>query len=541
MDKHLVVEVDQPDETRSINNAASSEKRLSAHSSDDVSAVFDPPEEEEESIPWAHLTTKERSIRVGLIIYRVVGLITLLYFFVFSLGLMSASFKVLGGRAQGEIFAFVENPVAGIMVGILVTVLVQSSSTSTSIVVGLVGASSPNGTSLTIKQAIPIIMGCNIGTSITATLVSFIHSTKPVEFERAFGGAQINWIYNALVVGVMIILEVSFGFMEIVSEALTKALTDDSGATFTSPVAAVVDPLADLFLKADTDALERVAQGIEVNHSLIEKGIMRDAVDKTDLNDEGASALMLVFSLIVMIISLILLVKLLSSVLKGTAVAWLNKALDYNHYLAMLVAVGVTILVQSSSITTSTLVPLMGIGAINLQQVLPLTLGANIGTTITALLAAMSTSATDALQIAFVHVLFNCIGTAIWYPIPYLRAVPIFAARVLGNVVATRRWLAISHVAGAFIIVPAVLLGLSIAHEIALIVGCVLLGVGSVGGAFYYWYFIHRKRLATMLSTSDDPLLADDKTYREVSEGSISSSEPLKSGEDDNATYAHVS
>ena len=59
------------------------------------------------------------------------------------------------------------NPVVGVMIGVLVTVLVQSSSTSTTIIVGLVATDVP------VRTAIPMIMGSNIGTSVTNTIVSF--------------------------------------------------------------------------------------------------------------------------------------------------------------------------------------------------------------------------------------------------------------------------------------------------------------------------------------------------------------------------------
>uniref|UniRef100_A0A6A7G9M0 Sodium-dependent phosphate transport protein 2A-like n=2 Tax=Hirondellea gigas TaxID=1518452 RepID=A0A6A7G9M0_9CRUS len=420
-------------------------------------------------INWSSRTRKGKAIAIGRILFKAFALLSMLYFFIFSLGLMGTSFKVIGGRAQGGIFGFVNDPIAGIMVGILVTVLVQSSSTSTSIVVGLVSVDSEN--SLTVRQAIPIIMGCNIGTAVTATLVSFIHSAKVDEFRRAFAGAQLNWIYNVLIVIILLVVEYFAHFLEITSDALTSLLTGGSTGSFNSPISAAVAPFVNVFIHADESKLEELAQGVEIEGSLIDDGFMQN----TSLSDEGAAALMLVLSLIVMIVALVMLVKLLSSVLKGAAKDWLNKALNFNRYIAMLVGVGVTIMVQSSSITTSTMIPLIGIGVITLEQMLTLTIGANIGTTITALLAALSTDSTFGLQIALVHLLFNIIGMLMLYPIPYLRRIPMKGAEIIGDAVASRRWLSVLHVAGVFVLIPLALLGLSIGDPIALIVGCAVM------------------------------------------------------------------
>uniref|UniRef100_A0A3Q2PE25 Sodium-dependent phosphate transport protein 2A n=1 Tax=Fundulus heteroclitus TaxID=8078 RepID=A0A3Q2PE25_FUNHE len=109
-------------------------------------------------------------------------LFLILYIFVCSLDVLSSAFQLAGGRVAGEIFqenAILSNPVAGLVVGILVTVLVQSSSTSTSIIVSLVSSGL-----LDVQSAIPIIMGSNIGTSVTNTIVALMQAGDREEFER---------------------------------------------------------------------------------------------------------------------------------------------------------------------------------------------------------------------------------------------------------------------------------------------------------------------------------------------------------------------
>ena len=117
---------------------------------------------------------------------KIIGVLASIYFFLMGLDMMGSSFLVLGGKGAGDLFTIVDNPITGLMVGILATVLVQSSSTSTSIVVGLVGAGQ-----VSVKYAIPIIMGANIGTSVTNTIVSMAHAGERLELERAFSGATV--------------------------------------------------------------------------------------------------------------------------------------------------------------------------------------------------------------------------------------------------------------------------------------------------------------------------------------------------------------
>lgn len=85
------------------------------------------------------------------------GVVFFLYFFLVGLDLLANGAKVLGGCAAGALFGDQSNPVAGLMVGILATVLIQSSSSTTSIIVSLVGAGS-----ITVKAGIYMVMGANV-------------------------------------------------------------------------------------------------------------------------------------------------------------------------------------------------------------------------------------------------------------------------------------------------------------------------------------------------------------------------------------------
>jgi sodium-dependent phosphate cotransporter len=87
-----------------------------------------------------------------------------LYFFLFSIELLGSSAKVLGGCSAGGLFGDNTNPVGALVVGMLATVLIQSSSTTTSIIVSLVGADA-----VSVRSGIYMVMGANIGTSVTNT------------------------------------------------------------------------------------------------------------------------------------------------------------------------------------------------------------------------------------------------------------------------------------------------------------------------------------------------------------------------------------
>ena len=117
-----------------------------------------------------------------------------------------------------------------------------------------------------------------------------------------------------------------------------------------------------------------------------------------------------------------------------------------------------TVMMQSSSITTSMMIPLVGAGVVTLEQLLPFTLGANIGTTITTMLAALATGNPAAVTVAFSHLLFNVTASLIIYLPPPLRAVPLALARGLGRLARQRRWLAAAYILVFFYGLPIVLL-----------------------------------------------------------------------------------
>jgi sodium-dependent phosphate cotransporter len=113
-----------------------------------------------------------------------------------------------------------------------------------------------------------------------------------------------------------------------------------------------------------------------------------------------------------------------------------------------------TVAVQSSSITTSILVPLVAAGVLTLRNAFPVTLGANIGTTVTALLASIAADTHDALVIALAHVVFNVLGILIIYPSPRIRQIPLILAELTAAAAVRRKSVVAIYVIGLFIVVP---------------------------------------------------------------------------------------
>ncbi|MDH3744363.1 MAG: Na/Pi symporter [Acidobacteriota bacterium] len=357
--------------------------------------------------------------RGGSTVLRAVLLALLLYGFFLGLDLMGLAFKLFGKGFAETLIESTANPFVGLFIGILATTLVQSSSTTTSMTVALVAAGG-----LTIEGAIPIIMGANIGTSVTNTLVSLAHVNRREEFRRAFAGATVHDFFNWLAVLVFLPLEMTTHYLARTSTYLASALEGVGGTKLFNPLKAIVRPLA------------KWVQDV--------------------LSDSGA--LVLAAGVLLLILCLKFLVDLLKVVMTGRAEGVLHRTLFRSAPAAIVAGVLMTVMVQSSSITTSVMVPLVGAGVVTLRQVFPYTIGANIGTTVTAMLAALSTGSTASVTVAFAHLLFNLSASAVIYLPPPVRAIPLALAEAVGRIGAENRLLAAVYILGLFFALPILLL-----------------------------------------------------------------------------------
>lgn len=347
----------------------------------------------------------------------------LIYVFLVGVSSLEAGIRFLGEDTQERLFSAATNPIAALCIGILGTVLVQSSSASTSIIVGLV-ASGVVG----VDDAIPMVMGANIGTTVTNTLVSLGHIRQSNEFRRAFAAATVHDFFNVLAVLVLLPLELLFGVISNTATWLSERLVGSAGTEWKSPVKA--------WVKEPVGWLESMWEAVGASGTL-----------------EGV--LLVLTGLAIILGSLTLITKNMRALVAERVERSVNAMLSRGGgTLAMLLGLAITIAVQSSSITTSILVPLAGAGVITLKNAYPVTLGANVGTTITALLASLAASSPEALTVALAHTTFNVFAILALYVIPIARNVPIVAAEWLAGVAVERRTLAVAYVAFMFIVLP---------------------------------------------------------------------------------------
>lgn len=353
-----------------------------------------------------------------------------LYLFLVSIGLMGTAFKGFGKSFSENLIKTTSNPFIGLFIGLLATSLVQSSSTTTSIVVGIVASGA-----LTISNAIPIIMGANIGTTVTNTLVSLGHITRKEEFKRAIAGATVHDFFNLICVAILLPLELAMGLLEKTARILAELFANFGGIKFTSPVKTATKP-AIIFIK------HLFTERLHIPHN-------------------AAYLLILAVSAALLFLSMFYIVKLMKSLILSRTETVLSNIIGRNGFIGILAGLIFTIIVQSSSITTSLLIPLVGAGIITVELAFPITMGANIGTTTTAILASFATGNIAAVTIAFVHLLFNIIGVCLIYPIKIFRNIPMSLAKSLGNLAFKKRRYAIIYMASVFFIIPIVLITIS--------------------------------------------------------------------------------
>jgi sodium-dependent phosphate cotransporter len=360
---------------------------------------------------------------------RAATVLALLFLFLVGVNGLSDGFTSLSSGLLQTFFAATENPFMGLMVGILATTLVQSSSVTTSLIVALVAA--PENP-LPIANAVPMIMGANIGTTVTNSIVSLAHVRRREEFRRAFSVATCHDFFNFIAVAVLLPLEMATGYLRYTATKLSSMLTGLGGLEYDSPIKgalkAAVNPL-----KATIAAVFESPQIEAVVLIAISGGLIFTA--------------------------LMLLVKTMRAAMHSRVESIVSRALDRQALLAMLVGVIVTVMVQSSSITTSLLVPLAGAGLLTLRRAFPITIGANIGTTVTALLAALAATGQNAragITIALVHLLFNLSGTLMIYPVQRIRNIPLAAAEWLADTAVRSRQWALAYIVILFYGLPAV-------------------------------------------------------------------------------------
>lgn len=148
--------------------------------------------------------------------FKLIAIFSTLYFFMFSSGLLSKAFELASYHYTGYFIrnsGFLQNPFVGLMVGIVTTVIFQSSGAVTSVLVTIVGSGF-----ITVRESIPIIMGANVGTSVTNTVVSLIVYKNKSNLGTAITAGIVHDMYNMMSVIFMLPVELLFHPLEVSSK-----------------------------------------------------------------------------------------------------------------------------------------------------------------------------------------------------------------------------------------------------------------------------------------------------------------------------------
>ncbi|MEM6805428.1 MAG: Na/Pi symporter, partial [Bacteroidota bacterium] len=347
-----------------------------------------------------------------------------IFIFLLSLRLISGSFALLGGDFAENLLSITTYPFISLFIGILATALIQSSSTITTIIVALVA-----GEDISLANAIPMIMGANIGTAVTSTIVSLGHIGNRDEFENAVSAASVHDFFNILTVIILLPLEIFTGFLE-------------HSATFLASI-------------INIDGTLNLGEKVSIFESISQEIILL-------FNEPGIFGLLLGF--VLLFGSLRLLTFILKEALVGVREENMNRFVFKKPLRSLSMGFFTTVTLQSSSVTSSLMVPLVATRKVSLERAFNFLMGANVGTTTTGILAAfflgIGTGAT-ALACAFAHLLFNLIGVMILFPFPRLRAIPIQLAKGVGKYARQSRLFGVAYVISVFFIIPFVLIALT--------------------------------------------------------------------------------
>ena len=356
--------------------------------------------------------------------FTIMKLLGAVYIFLVSLKLMSAGLGLLGGKIAENLLSITTFPFISLFIGILATAMIQSSSTITTIIVALVASGE-----ISLANAIPMIMGANIGTAVTSTIVSLGHIGNRDEFEGAVSGASVHDFFNILIVLVLLPLELFTGFLE-KSALLFASWFEISTAT------------------GFTNSLSIFSSSSEWILSLFNNNPYVGLF----------GGVLLLFA------SLRLLTYVLKNLLVGVREQNMNKYVFGRPFRSLLMGFLTTAAIQSSSVTSSLMVPLVATRKVSLERAFNFLMGANVGTTTTVIIAALFLGlegGASALACAFVHLLFNLFGVFLLFPFEKLRTLPVNLAKGLGKYARKSRFYGIAYVISVFFIIPFILIAIT--------------------------------------------------------------------------------
>ncbi|MGM0943714.1 MAG: Na/Pi symporter [Bacteroidota bacterium] len=341
-----------------------------------------------------------------------------LLLFIFSIDMLTVSMRNLNSSVSEELFSATQNPFISLFIGLLMTALIQSSSTVTASIVAVVASGS-----ISLQQAVPMVMGANIGTTLTSTLVSFSFIMKKKEFKRALSAGILHDVFNIFTVLLLLPLELYFQILSKSAVFLAGFFTSNepssnsyiTNTVFTRPLTEWVNDAIGIPFLTTLVAVFLVFAAIK---------LLATSVYKTFVQDSFRD---------------------------------INKIVFKKTGMALIYGIFFTAAVQSSTVTTSLIVPLVANRKVSLKKVFPFIIGANIGTTITAAIAAVYKSEA-AIALAIVHFLFNTIGAIVILSIPPLRVLPVRLALYMGKKSVKSRFLGFAYILLTFFIIPFLLI-----------------------------------------------------------------------------------
>ncbi len=358
----------------------------------------------------------------------VLFLIILMVFFI-AIEMTGAAIKLLNEEVARSFISATSNPFIGLFIGLLSTVILQSSSVSTSMIVAIVAS----GT-VSLQSAVPMIMGANIGTTVTSTIVSIGHIANRNRFRKAFSAGTTHDVFNILVTAILFPLEYYFGVLSGIASVILSYIPGFNNTGGSTP---------NLFTLT-----------------------IRELAYTTANFFSGYPIAVLLLAGVLLFGSLHLLTLLVRQVLIGPSQKRFDEFVFGNTLKSFAWGTSLTAALQSSTVITSLTVPLVASGKVQLQKIFPFIVGANVGTTITAMLAAAYKS-DAAVSLALTHVLFNVIGALIFLPFPLIRQIPVRIATALGNATIHSRSISFMYMVATFFLVPFVLIYLTEQRDLA--------------------------------------------------------------------------
>lgn len=221
------------------------------------------------------------------------------------------------------------------------------------------------------------------------------------QLERGFAGATVHDIFNFFCVAILLPIEVATGYLFYLTQAMVRGTDTEKGDKWEGPVKKLVAPLGKKIIISNKKLITGIANNegscdsgdgfypmncTEESYTGCNKSFGLIACDKKSGDcpfffqsdssageDRISGGCVFFLALIVLFVCLAGLITCLQTLLLGISTRVVYKATKINGYFSILIGMGMTVLVQSSSITTSTLTPLVGMGAIRLEQMYPLT------------------------------------------------------------------------------------------------------------------------------------------------------------------------